>query len=173
MERESPLSLTLLQGISRGERMDWIVQKATELGVTRIVPVSTEFGVVRLDAGQAERRRQHWQAIVISACEQCGRNRVPQVADIAELDAAIAGSSADHARLLLSPTAAQSLVSVARALRAATLLIGPEGGLSEREQRVARQHGFSACSLGPRTLRTETAPMAALALLQALAGDLA
>jgi 16S rRNA (uracil1498-N3)-methyltransferase len=172
IERESPLQLTLMQGISRGERMDQIMQKATELGVTRIVPVSTEFCVVQLDEKQALRRREHWQAVVISACEQCGRNRVPEVAPV--VDFAIACSSVDaaHAKLLLSPEASMSLAAAAAALSAATLLIGPEGGLSEREELLASQRGFTACSLGPRVLRTETAPLAALAVLQALAGDL-
>jgi 16S rRNA (uracil1498-N3)-methyltransferase len=172
IERESPLQLMLMQGISRGERMDLIMQKATELGVTRIVPVSTEFCVVRLDDKQALRRREHWQAIVISACEQCGRNRVPEVAPIIDFAAACGGVAAAHSKLLLSPEGSISLTAAAQTLTAVTLVIGPEGGLSEREKLLATQHGFIACRLGPRVLRTETAPLAALAVLQALAGDL-
>ena len=173
IERESPLQLTLLQAISRGERMDQVMQKATELGVTRIVPVNSEFGVVRLDASQAQRKREHWQSIVISACEQSGRNQVPEVTAIADLDSALQAHGDAASRLLLAPGGAVTLAAQAAGLRAATLLIGAEGGLSERELQLAVQHGFVACRLGPRILRTETAPLAAIALLQALAGDLA
>lgn len=177
IERESPLALTLFQGIARGERMDLIVQKATELGVQRIVPVRCEFSVVRLDAAKREQRRAHWRAVAIAACEQCGRNRVPQVDAPLELAAACAalvaedGGNADP-RLMLQPEAGQSLAALANGVRGAVLLVGPEGGLSESEQRVAQQAGFQGCRLGPRVLRTETAPLAALAALQALAGDL-
>jgi 16S rRNA (uracil1498-N3)-methyltransferase len=173
IERESPLHLTLLQGISRGERMDLIVQKATELGITCIVPVSTEHGVVRLDDRQADRRREHWQAIAIGACEQCGRNRIPEVTAVVDVEQACAALAVGSARLLLSPSAGTPLSVIARGLTAAALLIGPEGGLSDREQRLAIQRGFSAYRLGPRVLRTETAPLAAITLLQMQAGDLA
>jgi len=174
IERESPLQLTLLQAISRGERMDLIVQKAVELGVTRIVPVAAERSVVRLDTAQAEKRRAHWQSIVISACEQCGRNRVPVVAPIVDTAAACtnADAGAGAAKLLLSPEADRALTDAVRGITAAVLLIGPEGGLSEREETVAARYGFIGCRLGPRILRTETAPLAALAVLQAIAGDL-
>jgi 16S rRNA (uracil1498-N3)-methyltransferase len=175
VERESPLRVTLLQGIARGERMDLIVQKATELGVTAILPLSCEYSVVR-PAGEARaRRRERWQAVAISACEQCGRNRPPRVHDILELEAACAtlGASDAALRLMLVPEAGEALARLtSRELRSAALLIGPEGGLSEREQSLARRAGFRACTLGPRILRTETAPLAALAALQALAGDL-
>jgi len=176
VERESPLPVLLLQGIARGERMDLIVQKATELGVSAIVPLSCEFSMVRLAAHALARRRERWQAVAIGACEQCGRNRAPVVHDIVELDAACASAAAGEAslRLMLVPEASDSLSALARvAPRHATLLVGPEGGLSGREQLLAQRAGFRACRLGPRTLRTETAPIAALAALQALAGDLA
>lgn len=175
VERESPLRVTLLQGITRGERMDLIIQKATELGVTAIVPLSCEFSVVRLAAQAQARRREHWQAVAISACEQCGRNRPPRVHDICQLEAAGAAIAAggEALRLMLVPGAAAALASlVSRERRSAALLVGPEGGLSEREQGLAQQAGFQACTLGPRILRTETAPLAALAALQVLAGDL-
>jgi 16S rRNA (uracil1498-N3)-methyltransferase len=174
IERESPLELTLLQGISRGERMDLIVQKATELGVTRIVPLTADHSVVRLDASQAERRRAHWQAVAIGACEQCGRNRVPEIGAVGTTTAVLAALPATDGatRLLLAPAGDVTLASAARNARAAMLLIGPEGGLSDNEERVALRQGFTACRLGPRVLRTETAPIAALAVLQALAGDL-
>jgi 16S rRNA (uracil1498-N3)-methyltransferase len=170
-ERESPLHLTLLQGVARGERMDAIVQKATELGVQRIVPMSCEFSVVRLDAASRQRRAEHWRAVAIAACEQCGRNRLPEVEPISEFAEACAGSSAG-VRIMLLPQAPESLTAVSAGLRSAVLLVGPEGGLSGREQLQAQRSGFRPCRLGPRILRTETAPLAALAALQALAGDL-
>ena len=171
VERESPLQLTLLQGVARGERMDFIVQKATELGVQRIVPLSCEFSVVRLDAANRQRRAEHWRAVAIAACEQCGRNRIPEIDPIGDFAEACAASNAEL-RLLLVPQAPESLASLAAGPRSAALLVGPEGGLSGREQLLAQRCGFRACRLGPRILRTETAPLAALAALQALAGDL-
>ena len=175
IERESPLRLTLLQGVARGERMDFIVQKATELGVQRIVPLSCEFSVVRLDAAKLQRRASHWRAVAIAACEQCGRNRLPQLEPVGDLAAACAdGRDAGDAglRLMLLPQAPAALTSLATGRRSVVLLVGPEGGLSGREQLIAQRSGFQACRLGPRILRTETAPLAALAALQALAGDL-
>lgn len=172
VERESPLDITLLQGVSRGERMDHIVQKATELGVARVVPVLTEFCVVRLDAAQAGRRREHWQSIAIAACEQCGRNRVPPVELPVTLTEALAALPPGTVRLLLDPGAESSLAGTPRG-EAMALLVGPEGGLSPVEIRQASQCGFVGRSMGPRILRTETAPLVALSVLQALAGDLA
>jgi 16S rRNA (uracil1498-N3)-methyltransferase len=172
IERESPLRLTLLQGISRGERMDLIVQKATELGIEQLVPVAAEHGVVRLDPIQGIRRVEHWQAIAISACEQCGRNRVPHIGAVSTLAKALDALPAEGARLLLDPEGAMTLATVP-VEGAATVLIGPEGGWSESERRLCERAGISACRLGPRVLRTETAPLAVLAALQALHGDLA
>jgi 16S rRNA (uracil1498-N3)-methyltransferase len=171
-ERESPLHLTLLQGVARGERMDFIVQKSTELGVQRIVPLSCEFSVVRLDAANRQRRAVHWRAVAIAACEQCGRNLIPEVEPIGDIAEACATSNAEL-RLMLLPQAPDSLAALAAGARNAVLLVGPEGGLSGREQLLAQRCGFRACRLGPRILRTETAPLAALTVLQALAGDLA
>jgi len=181
LERESALRVTLLQGIARGERMDLVVQKATELGAATIVPLACEFSVVRLAADARARRRERWQSVAISACEQCGRNRPPQVraiTDLAEACAMVAAEAPDL-RLMLVPDAGASLGSLTgtraptAALRHVALLVGPEGGLSGREQLRAQHAGFQACRLGPRILRAETAPLAALAALQALAGDLA
>ena len=172
IERESPLQITLLQGVARGERMDFIVQKATELGVQRIVPLSCEFSVVRLDEAALRRRVEHWRGVAIAACEQCGRNRLPEVESVVPLEAACA-SGGDELKLVLVPQAPATLKTLSDGPRGVVLLVGPEGGLSGREQLLAQRHGFQACRLGPRTLRTETAPLAALAALQALAGDLA
>jgi 16S rRNA (uracil1498-N3)-methyltransferase len=172
IERESALDITLLQGLARGERMDLVIQKAVELGVTRILPVRTDFSVVRLDAAQAARRLAHWQGVIIAASEQCGRNRLPTVAAPATLAAAIAALAPGSRRLLLDPDAPASLQAAAAGATAAALLIGPEGGFSPAELAQCARAQFVACRLGPRVLRTETAPLAALAVLQAFAGDL-
>ena len=174
IERESPLAVTLLQGIARGERMDLIVQKATELGVALIVPLLTERSVVKLDAKQRERKREHWQAIANSACEQCGRNRVPLIAAPLALGDSLADLAADARRCLLAADAGATLAGVvAQSRQPVVLLIGPEGGLAENEQEFARVQGFVGCRLGPRVMRTETAGLAALAVLQTVAGDFA
>ncbi len=173
VERESPLHITLLQGVARGERMDLIVQKATELGVARIVPVLAERSVVKVDAKQRERKREHWQSIVVSACEQCGRNRVPAVHDAVALGDALKLLPEGGMRCLLAADAPDSLAQAATRAAGAklVLLIGPEGGLADGEQKFALANGFIACRLGPRIMRTETAGLAALAALQAVAGD--
>ena len=172
-ERESPLPLTLAQGISRSERMDWVVQKATELGVSGIVPLLTERSVVRLDAKQSERKLRHWQAIAIGACEQSGRNKVPEIAaPLALEDFLRRGGEARATRLLLSPNGESGIGDLPPPDGALIVLIGPEGGLAESEQRAALQAGFAAVRLGPRILRTETAAVAAVALLQHRFGDL-
>ncbi|HET9865215.1 MAG TPA: 16S rRNA (uracil(1498)-N(3))-methyltransferase [Steroidobacteraceae bacterium] len=174
VERESPLDITLLQGIARGERMDLIVQKATELGVRRIVPLLTERSVVRLEAKQRARKHEHWRSIAVSACEQCGRDRVPQVDAPVGLGDAIAGLAAGGLRCLLAADGARSLPRAARtAPGAIALLIGPEGGLAEGERKFALANSFETLRLGPRIMRTETAGLAALAALQAIAGDFA
>jgi 16S rRNA (uracil1498-N3)-methyltransferase len=173
VERESPLDVTLLQGIARGERMDLIVQKATELGVARIVPVFAERSVVKADAKQRERKLGHWQAIAVAACEQCGRNRVPAVGEPRGLGDAIGALPEDSARCLLAPDGGETLAAFAERTRGrpVVLLIGPEGGIADNEQQFARANGVVTCRLGPRILRTETAGLAALATLQAIAGD--
>jgi 16S rRNA (uracil1498-N3)-methyltransferase len=172
IERESPFPITLAQGVSRGERMDLVVQKSTELGVSRLVPVLTERSVVRLDAQQANRKSKHWRAIAIAACEQCGRNRLPEVGLPAQLRELLREPAGDRARLLLSPDAARRIEDVPRPANGVTVLIGPEGGLSEEELGHAQAAGFTAVHLGPRVLRTETAAIAALTLLQREFGDL-
>lgn len=177
VERESPLRVTLLQSLARGEKMDWIVQKATELGVDAIVPLAAERSVMQLEGGRAERRVAHWQGVALAACEQCGRNRIPRIdAPLAFDEGCRLGSGSAPLRWMLVPGARRPLAAAATAEAAAlapiALLIGPEGGLTEAERARAAACGFDAVSLGPRVLRTETAGMAALAVLQALAGDL-
>jgi 16S rRNA (uracil1498-N3)-methyltransferase len=171
-ERESPFHLTLAQGISRGERMDWVVQKATELGVARIAPIFTERSVVQLDERQAAKKVQHWRAIAIAACEQSGRNRVPEILAPVGLYAMLENGMARGAALLLSPGAALRVVDIPAAHSGATVLIGPEGGLAEVEQETALRAGFTPVRLGPRVLRTETAAVCALTVLQQQFGDL-
>jgi 16S rRNA (uracil1498-N3)-methyltransferase len=172
IERESPFPLTLAQGVSRGERMDLVVQKATELGVARLVPVLTERSIVRLDEEQSDRKSSHWRAVAIAACEQCGRNRLPEVVLPARLREFLRQPAADSVRLLLSPLAQLRIEDVPRPAHGVTVLIGPEGGLSDAEQQGALTAGFTAVNLGPRVLRTETAAIAALTLLQREFGDL-
>lgn len=182
IERESSRPLILLQGVARGERMDWIVQKATELGVTHILPIACARSMVQLDVERANKRQEHWRATAIAACEQCGRNRLPVIEPVRALaDAFEALSTAEYAdgatRGLLDPQAALTLAQwVSRAAvpsAPVALLIGPEGGLEDSEQALAEQHDFTALRLGPRILRTETAALAALAAIQSLAGDFA
>ena len=171
-DRESPLELTLAQGVSRGERMDWVVQKATELGVTRIVPVLTERTVVKLDARQSERRRSHWRGIAVAACEQSARDRIPDIAAPVGLHDFLQGDGSAGTRLLLSPTGTTAVGDLPQPVGRVIVLIGPEGGLAEGEQRAALAAGFEAVRLGPRVLRTETAAVAAVTLLQHRFGDL-
>ncbi|MBI5910083.1 MAG: 16S rRNA (uracil(1498)-N(3))-methyltransferase [Betaproteobacteria bacterium] len=170
-ERESPLEITLALGISAGERMDYSLQKATELGVSAIQPLVTERSVVKLAGERADKRLQHWQHVVIAACEQCGRNRVPAVAPVQKFYAYLAAVERNQRRLLLSPDAATPLKRVPPAA-SVVLLVGAEGGLAPAECEAAEASGFEPVSLGPRILRTETAPVAALAVLQALWGDI-
>lgn len=172
VDRESPLKLTLAQGIARGEKMDWILQKATELGVARIVPIVTERTEVKLDEERAGRRFAHWNAVIAGACEQCGRNRLPVLEPPQRLDrwlGALAGAT--QARLALLPEGDIGLRQIPLMDNGAILAVGPEGGFSEHDVTLLRQTGFHGLRLGPRVLRTETAAIAALAALQAMAGD--
>lgn len=170
---ESPLALTLVQGIARSERMDLVVQKATELGVTAIQPVLTARSVVKLDAAARAKKLGHWRGIAIAACEQSGRARVPSVAEPLALPQWLQQPTpAGALSLLLAPDAGRSLVATAAGARAALLLVGPEGGLEESERDAALAVGYLACRLGPRVLRSETAAVAALTVLQSVAGDL-
>lgn len=171
---ESPLKIHLVQGISRGERMDFVVQKATELGVKRISPVLTEYGVVKLDQARSEKRRRHWASVAASACEQSGRTRLPLIDAPMTLRDWFGNKPAEvDAELVLRPGASDSLAAVEAPTTKVCLLIGPEGGLSDAEYEDAAVAGFGAVSLGPRVLRTETAAVAALSVLQSRCGDLA
>jgi len=169
---ESPLKITLTQGISRSERMDWALQKATELGVKTIVPVLTARSVVRLDEKQSAKKQEHWRNIVIGACEQCGRNRVPDVLAPLTLRNHFAKSVKEGLRLVLSPNAPASLAGLTSMPSKVELLIGPEGGLDDDELLQAETAGYMPVRLGPRVLRTETAAVTALSVLQAMWGDL-
>jgi 16S rRNA (uracil1498-N3)-methyltransferase len=169
---ESPLRIVLLQGIARGEKMDWILQKATELGVAAFVPVESERSEVRLDDARAAKRLAHWRSVVASACGQSGRAYVPEVEPPQPLAAAL-GRLADAApRFLLDPGATRSIATMASPPDACVLAVGPEGGWSPRDHEQLRAAGFDGLRLGPRILRTETAGIAAVAALQARFGDL-
>jgi len=168
---ESELDITLFQAISRGDRMDWSIQKATELGVGRIHPIVTERTEVRLDPGRAEKRRLHWQQVAVGAAEQSGRVRVPPVASPQSIERIAPG---DGLALFLDPRAESCISGLSRPANGkCALLIGPEGGLTESESQHLLRQGFSALRLGPRVLRTETAGPIAIAVLQARFGDLA
>ncbi len=171
-ETESPLRITLAQGISRGEKMDYTLQKAVELGVTAIQPLFTERSGVQLNGERLARKVQHWQGIVIGACEQCGRHRLPELREPVALMGGLTPLTAKPGLgLLLDPQAEQGLRGLPPPSGSITLLIGSEGGLSPGELARARSVGFIGVRLGPRILRTETAGVAALAAIQALWGD--
>ena len=173
IERESPLAITLIQGLARGEKMDYIIQKATELGVARIIPVSTMRSVVQLDDDRSDRKWQHWRAVAAAACEQCGRNRLPEILEPCRLEQLWGSDALPRLRLLLSPHATVGIAGslIPRPTELA-ILIGPEGGLDIEEEKRAHAAGFRSVTLGPRVLRTETAGLAVLAAVQSLAGDL-
>lgn len=169
---ESPLKIHLVQGISRGERMAFVVQKATELGVSRITPVLTHHGMVKLDQKRADKRRQHWQHVAESACEQSGRTHPPRIDEPVALNSWFGDrDSAGTMEVVLQATATASLVSLSAPTAGLCLLVGPEGGFSEREYEDAEMAGFQAASLGPRILRTETAALAAVTVAQSCWGD--
>ena len=170
VERESGLAVTLIQAVQSGEKMDYTVQKAVELGVSLIVPVDSRRSVTRLAGERAGRRVAHWQGEAAAACEQCGRNQVPQVAPVEKLENWLARPPGVALRLMLAPDAEQSLVDLPSP-KSVELLIGAEGGLDPQEIVAARQVGFRPVRMGPRILRTETAGLAALAAMQALWGD--
>ena len=168
---ESPLTIILGQCISRGEKMDYTIQKAVELGVSQIVPLFSERCGVKLNQERQDKRLQHWHSVIISACEQCGRNRIPELHDAMSLQTWQQQLTASL-KLVLDPTAADSLATLSKPANDVALLIGPEGGLSDDEINNAIKHGFCGIRLGPRILRTETAGLTALSVIQQLWGDL-
>lgn len=170
IDRESPLKVILAQGVSSGERMDYTVQKCVELGISAIQPLMTQRSVVRLAGERADKRVAHWRAIAVAACEQCGRNFVPEVLPVQSLTTWL-GALQSATRYLLSPGAPTRLRELGRPESPITLLVGPEGGWNDEETLAARVAGFTPLALGPRVLRTETAAVAALAALQAIWGD--
>ena len=170
VECESPLSVTLVQALQAGDKMDFTIQKAVELGVRDIVPVESRRSVLRLAGERAAKRVAHWQGVVASACEQCGRNQVPLVAPVEKLENWLARPANGVLRLMLDPEAEASFASM-RPEGPVQLLIGAEGGLDPQEMIAAKQAGFRAVRMGPRVLRTETAGLAALAVMQAMWGD--
>jgi len=182
IDRESPCKVTLVQCVPRGDRMDFIVQKATELGVVRIVPVLSQRSVVRLDASQAASKQAHWRAVAVSACEQCGRNRLPQIEapqPLLNYLGALAPPGGRSLRLVLEPdgahpesSAAQPVGEFSTTIDGAEIAIGPEGGFAPEELEAFQLCGFSRVGLGPRVLRTETAAIAAVVMLQARFGDM-
>ncbi len=170
--RESPLRITLVQGVARGEKMDLVLQKATELGVDGFTPVVTERTEVKLDAERAEKRMAHWRGVVAAACEQSGRAVLPRLVQPTAL-ANYAGAETADIKLVLDPQGDVGLAGVSpQPGQSIALVVGPEGGLSERDLATLRAAGFRGLRLGPRILRTETAGLAAVAALQALYGDL-
>ncbi|HEZ1333017.1 16S rRNA (uracil(1498)-N(3))-methyltransferase [Neisseria meningitidis] len=172
-DNESPLNITLIQSISSGERMDFTLQKSVELGVTAIQPVISERCIVRLDGERAAKRLARWQEIVISACEQSGRNTVPPVLPIIGYREALDKMPSESTKLIMSINRARKLGDIRQPSGAIVFMVGPEGGWTEQEEQQAFDAGFQAVTLGKRILRTETAPLAALAAMQTLWGDFA
>jgi len=171
-DNESQLEITLVQGISRADRMDLVIQKATELGVTRVVPIATERSVMRADETQVRRKLEHWRGIATAACEQCGRNRLPEIGAPLAWQRWLSTRTSSARSLLLARGAATPLGAVLGGATSVELLIGPEGGLAPDEEAAALAAGFRAVKLGPRVLRTETAAIAAIAAIQHQIGDL-
>ena len=172
-EAELRYAITLAQALPEASKMDWIIEKAVELGATAIQPLAAQRCVVRLSAERAAKRHLHWQGVIVSAAEQSGRNRLPALAETTDFQHWIARQDL-HKRILLSPRAEQSLSGWARhqPAQSVALIIGPEGGLSEAEEAAAMAQGALALSMGPRILRTETAGMAAMACLNAIWGEM-
>lgn len=172
-DNESPLYITLIQAVSSGERMDFTLQKSAELGVNEIRPVLSERCVVRLNGERADKRVARWQEIVVSACEQSGRNTVPQVLPLVSYAEALRTLPDNHLQLLLSLNNARTLSAISAPPTRITFMVGPEGGWTANEEQQAFDAGFQSLTLGPRVLRTETAALAAIAAMQTLWGDFA
>lgn len=169
LEPAPSLDIHLALGVSKGERMDFALQKAVELGVGRLTPLFTARGQVKLEGPRLEKRLEHWRGVIVAACEQSGRRRLPVLDPVEALDQWLASRTVGG--LLLDPQAPLALASLPAPEAGVRLLVGPEGGLSDHERALAGRHGFRGVRLGPRILRTETAPLAAIAVIQALWGD--
>lgn len=172
IDRESTLSITLAQGISRGQRMDFSIQKAVELGVTSLQPVATERCAVRQKGGKTDRKSTHWQGVIASAAEQSGRTRFPVLLESTGLKEYLQQTPDSALKLVLDPLANDGLCDIKPHSRDVHILIGPEGGLSDQEIKTAKDAGFQPIRMGPRILRTETAGVTVIAIMQALWGDL-
>jgi 16S rRNA (uracil1498-N3)-methyltransferase len=170
-DRESPLAVTLVQGLAAADRMDYAIQKAVELGVQAIQPVTTARSVGRLDAARASKRAVHWRQIAIATCEQCGRNRLPRLHPLLDFETWLAAAPDSVLRLMLTPDATLTLAGLAPPSGPIEMLVGPEGGLTSEEVAAALRLGFRALRLGPRVMRAETAGPALLAALNAQWGD--
>ncbi|HTD02980.1 16S rRNA (uracil(1498)-N(3))-methyltransferase [Undibacterium sp.] len=172
-ETELPYALTLAQALPEASKMDWIIEKSIELGASTIQPLSAQRCVVRLSAERAEKKQAHWQSIIVSASEQCGRNRLAHLAPLMDVNKWL-GQQDMHKRIILTPRAELSLADWSRhhPAQAVTLMVGPEGGFSEPEEDLAVKQGVLALSMGPRILRTETAGLAAIAVLNAAWGGM-
>lgn len=173
-EAEAPYPVTIAQSLAGGDKMDWVVEKSVELGAAAIVPLAASRSVLRLNPERAAKRLEHWRAIAQAACEQCGRNRIPDIAPVSPIDRWLAGMRGkDGLKLMLSPVHASQFSSLPPPTTGTpvTLLIGPEAGLSDTEEALAQSAGFQPILLGPRVMRTETAALAALAAIHARWGD--
>ena len=173
IDRESPLKIHLAIAVSRGERMDWIVQKATELGVTEITPLFSERTEVKLNGERLEKKLRHWQQVSISACEQCQRNKLPKINNALTLDQWLSQTDEDSQQLkLVLHHRSDKTLAEHQTPKSVCLLVGPEGGLSDNEISRAMDKGFAPLTLGPRVMRTETAPLASISIMQSLWGDM-
>lgn len=174
ISRESKTKIHLVQSISKGDRMDWVVQKAVELGVSSIQPVISHRTVVNLSSERGEKKLRHWQGIAIAACEQCGRNHLPEILPIVSLESLLPKFAEDKQshKLILNPYSEQRIQTTDFNMDSFVLLVGPEGGLDDQEVSAVEQAGFNSYKMGPRILRTETAAISCITLLQALQGDL-
>lgn len=176
IERDSSLNIMLVQAINSSEKMDYLIQKAVEVGVSSIQPISTERSIVKLDNDRAAKRFVHWQNLVVAACEQCGRNRIPNVHPVLSFSTwldqtLVSEKNKSGLRLMMVPSGSKRLAEFEKPLGLIDLLIGPEGGFSAAEETAARNTGFHPLNLGPRILRTETAAVAAISAMQVLWGD--
>lgn len=171
VNRESPQAIHLAQALSKGDKMEWVIQKAVELGVTSITPLITSRCVVRMDQERLLKKQQQWQAIAIAACEQSGRNQLPMIQSVCLYESYLK-RCVSSVKLVLHPHATGAWREVVQKRGDIALIVGPEGGLSDEEVTVAQAHGFESLCLGPRVLRTETAAVVALGVIQAVVGDL-